>query len=59
VFRYRLHWRDGSDAGEAAYAVDIQPGELIWLRDGTRVTVVDLVPLPKTRYDGLLMVEAA
>ena len=59
VFRYRLHWTDGSDAGEAEYAVGIRPGELIWLRDGRRVTVVDLVPLGQARYDGLLMVEAA
>ena len=27
MFRYRLFWADGSEAGEAAYAVTIRPAE--------------------------------
>ena len=34
LYRYRLHYEDGSDAGEAHYAVGINPGETIWTGDG-------------------------
>jgi len=29
MFRYKIHWADGSEAGEASYAINITPGELI------------------------------
>lgn len=62
MFKYRIHWADGSDAGEAEYAVNIKPGEIVWLRDGRKVRVLDLVTIAKdegSRYVGLLRVEAA
>jgi hypothetical protein len=34
MFRYRLHLEDGSDAGEATYAVMIKPGEEILVGNG-------------------------
>ena len=34
LYRYKLHTRDGADAGEAEYAVWIKPGELIYANDG-------------------------
>ena len=61
MFKYRLHWADGSDAGEAEYAVLIKPGEIVWLSGGREARVLDLVPLDEredSRYDGLLRVEA-
>jgi len=45
MFRYKIHWADGSEAGEAEYAVNINAGELIWLRGNRRVRVLDLVPV--------------
>jgi len=61
MFRYKLHWPDGSEAGEAEYAVNIKAGELIWIRGNRKVRVLDLVPVPEedSPYDGLLRVEAA
>jgi hypothetical protein len=34
MFKYRLHLEDGSDAGEATYAMMIKPGEDILLGAG-------------------------
>ncbi len=61
MFKYRLHWADGEDAGEAEYAVNIRPGDLIHDRDGGKLRVLDLVPVEDedAKYDGLLRVEAA
>jgi hypothetical protein len=63
VFLYRLHWADGEEAGEAAYAADIPPGEVILTSDGGRIRrlrVLDHVPLEEqSPYDALLTVEAA
>jgi len=62
MFRYKIHWADGSEAGEAEYAVNIKVGELVWLRGNRQVRVLDLVPLEDedaSRYQGLLRVEAA
>ena len=36
IYRYRLYAADGSDAGEAHYAVLIQPGETIHATGGQR-----------------------
>ena len=33
MFRYKLHWADGSEAGDASYAINIKPGDLIWNRE--------------------------
>jgi hypothetical protein len=62
VFRYRLHWAGGSDAGDASYAINIKPGDLIWIRSPNRqLRVLDLVPADEkdSPYAGLLKVEAA
>jgi len=45
VFRYRLHLQDGSDAGEATYAVMIRAGEEIIAGDNQHFRVLDPVPL--------------
>ena len=40
IYRYRLYAADGSDAGEAHYAVLIQPGETIHASDGRKLHVL-------------------
>jgi hypothetical protein len=45
LYRYRLHYTDGSDAGTVHYAAMIQPGEIIFTGDGRKPRVVDLVPV--------------
>jgi hypothetical protein len=59
LYRYRLHWQDGSDAGEAHYAVNIKPGETIWTGDGRKLHVLDVMPVEEddSPYTGLLRVE--
>jgi hypothetical protein len=59
-FKYRLHWADGSDAGEAEYVSRVKPGELVWIAGGKQLRVLDVVetPEPQSRYEGLLRVEA-
>jgi len=59
VFRYRLHLQDGSDAGEATYAVMIRAGEEIIAGDNQHFRVLDLVPLDEEEspFIGLLQVE--
>jgi hypothetical protein len=62
MFRYKLHALDGSEVGEAEYAVLIQPGEIIWANGNRQFRVVDLVPTEDEEgspYVGLLRVEAA
>lgn len=61
MFTYRLLWADGSDAGEASYGVDIQPGEIIHSVEAgivVRLRVLELVRPPKEHsgYAGLLLV---
>jgi hypothetical protein len=34
LYRYRLFELDGAECGDAHYAVLIEPGEIIWARDG-------------------------
>ena len=60
MFRYRLHLADGSDAGEACYAVMITPGEDIIAGNNQRFQVVDVVPFKENESPlvGLLRVEA-
>jgi hypothetical protein len=59
VFRYRLLWADGDDAGEAEYAVYIRPDDIIHALDGSKLRVLDLVVVSEedSPYDGLLRVE--
>jgi hypothetical protein len=60
LYRYRLYTSDGDEAGEAHYAVMIQPDEVIWTGDGRKLRVLDLVPEDgDSLYAGLLMVELA
>jgi hypothetical protein len=61
MFTYRLHLEDGSDAGEATYAVMVKPGEEILVGNGRRFRVVDVVPFDEQDeppFVGLLQVEA-
>ncbi len=39
MYRYKLYELDGEEAGEAHYAVLIQPGEIIWTGDGRKLRV--------------------
>ena len=61
LYRYRLYLEDGSDAGEAHYAVLIQPGETIRASDGRKLRVLDVVPAEEnpSEFVGMLTVEAA
>jgi hypothetical protein len=59
LFCYRLFFEDGTEAGQAEYAVMIRPGETIWGNDGRKLCVVDVVPVDEedSPYVGLLKVE--
>jgi hypothetical protein len=61
LYRYRLYLEDGTEAGEAHYAVLIRPGETIWMGDGRKLRVVDVAPVEEdsAEYAGLLTVEVA
>ncbi len=61
MYRYRLSEVDGSEAGEAHYAVLIEPGETIWTADSRNLHVVDVVPVEEddSPFVGFLKVEAA
>ena len=43
--KYRLYDEDGSDAGEASFAVWLQPGDEVWTPDHIKVRVLDVLPL--------------
>jgi hypothetical protein len=60
MYHYRLFEIDGTEAGEAVYAVMIQPGEIL-TGDGRKLHVVDLVPVEEgdSPYVAFLKVEAA
>jgi hypothetical protein len=60
VFRYRLHFPDGDDLGEATYAMMIKPGEEIIAGSTERFRVLDVVPFDEedeSPFVGLLQVE--
>ena len=62
MFTYRLHLEDGSDAGEATYAMMMKPGEEILVGNGRRFRVLDVVPFDEqdeSPFVGLLQVEVA
>lgn len=50
LFTYRLWWAEGSDAGEAEYAVNIRPDDIFDARGGSRLRVLDLVEAPEWRF---------
>jgi hypothetical protein len=61
MYTYRLHLTDGSDAGQATYAVLVRPGEEILVGNGRRFRVLDVVPFEEEDESplvGLLKVEA-
>jgi hypothetical protein len=60
-FLYRLFLADGTEVGEASYAVVIKPDEIIHVAGGGRMRVLDLVPVPEedSHYSGFLKVEPA
>jgi hypothetical protein len=45
MFRYKLHYADGSDAGDAAYADWVNVGEEVMLGPGQTVRVIAVVPV--------------
>ena len=55
-----LYNLDGSEAGEAHYAVHIEPGGTIWTGDGRKLRVTDVAPVDEDSADcaGLLTVES-
>ncbi len=61
IYRYRLYAADGSDAGEAHYAVLIQPGETIHASDGRKLHVLEVRPTEDeaSEFVGALRVEEA
>jgi hypothetical protein len=56
-----LSYADGSDAGQAEYAVNIKPDEIIQTGDGRKLRVLAAIPVDEERspFVGLLMVESA
>jgi hypothetical protein len=60
VFTYRLFLADGSDAGTASYADNVNPGESIWLGPGQQYRVLAVVPVDEeSEFTALLQVEEA
>jgi hypothetical protein len=61
LFKYRLLWPDGRDAGRAAYAAGIGPGDIILSYRGQwlRVLATRAAGHEDTVYDGVLEVEPA
>ncbi len=62
MFRYTLNWADGTHAGEVAYSVYVQPGDVILASERAtirRLRVLDLVPVDdwSSPYSGLLRVK--
>jgi hypothetical protein len=61
-YRYKLHERDGSDAGEAHYAFLVKPGETIVTGSGRKLRVIDVVPFTdedESPFVAMLRVEVA
>jgi hypothetical protein len=55
VFRYKLHYEDGSEAGDAAYADNVSPGDALMLGPGRFVPFEDV----ESAYVAMLRVAAA
>ena len=45
MFRYKMHYEEGSEAGAAAYADNVNPGDELMLVPGRFVRVLDFVPV--------------
>lgn len=59
MFRYKLHYADGSEAGDCAYADWVNAGETVMLGPGKTLRVLSVVPIEEeSPYVGLLMVES-
>jgi hypothetical protein len=56
---YKLHWEDGSDAGQARYNDWLRPGDEIHFNGTARLRVLEVIDVeePNAKIDGLLMVE--
>jgi hypothetical protein len=57
----KLHYQDGSEAGDAAYADNVNPGDELMLGLGRFVRVLEVVPVEDvddSPYTALLQVEA-
>ena len=61
MFTYKLRLADGTDAGQATYAVPIKPGDEVNMGNGRRLRVLDVVPVDEdgSKIVGMLQVEAA
>jgi hypothetical protein len=61
LYRYLLYLEDGREAGEAHYAVHIEPGETVYNGDGRKLRVLDVIATEdeSDEYVGMLRVEAA
>ena len=42
MFRYKLHYEDGSEAGDAAYADNVNPGDALMVGPGRFVRVLQV-----------------
>jgi hypothetical protein len=60
VFKYRLRWVDGSDAGEHEDSEAIKPHEILWIGGGRRLRVLEVTPdKHDSPFAGVLTVERA
>lgn len=61
IHKYRLYLEGGTEAGDAHYAILVQPGETISTGDGRKLRVLDLTPVEDdaSPYVGLLTVAEA
>jgi hypothetical protein len=61
MFRYKMHYTDASEAGDAAYADSVKVGDEVMLGPGKSVRVLAFVPVEEegSPYIGLLVVESA
>jgi hypothetical protein len=59
-FHYRMYDRDGNEAGDAHYAMPVQPGEAIWTGGRYLLRVVVVIPTSQESegYADVLLVEA-
>jgi hypothetical protein len=62
MFRFKMHFEDGSEAGDAAYADAVRLGDELMLGPNRWVRVLEVVPIEDVQgspYTALLKVEAA
>ena len=59
-YRYRLYDNHGRKLGEAQYASRVKAGEIIWLSEGGKFRILDVLPMLREEpidYAGLLITE--